>query len=163
MEILSKTWLLYRKDVLLEARTKITLLSVILFSLLVLLIFNFSFKINSSSVDSFASGILWITVSFSGVIILSRIFDHERIRWCFKGILISPADRLSVFLSKFLVHLSFTVLIELLSIALFIFLFNPKWEAFVVLKVFGIFVLSTVGFSAVGVLISTMLFNERLK
>ncbi len=163
MKLLKNTWSLFVKDILLELRTKITFTSVILFSFLVLLIFNFSFKLSAGQIDTYAAGILWITVSFAGVLALARIFDHEKIRWPLKGVMTAPLDRLSIFLSKFMIHFTFMFLIEIICLSLFIFLYNPAWGLGIVFKIMAVFLISSVGFSSLGVLVTSMLFNERLK
>lgn len=163
MKAHEKIWLLYRKDLLLEARTKITAISVFLFAFLVLLIFNFAFKINSSNVDAYASGILWITFSFSGILALSRLFDHERTKWAIRGVMMAPLDYLSIYLSKVFLHLTIMIVMEVLSVFLFVLLFNPVWDSAIIIRVILVSVLATVGFSSLGVLVSSMLFNERLK
>ena len=163
MNSFSKIFVLLKKDLFLEARTRINFVTVVLFSLLVLLIFNFSFDYIGSKVDLYAPGILWITFCFAGVLALGRIMDHEKERWALKGLLLSPLDNSLIYLSKFLLHLTIMVLAQGITLLFFIVLFNPSWTSMVVLKILCVFVVTSIGFSSIGVLVSSMLFNERLK
>ena len=113
--------------------------------------------------NNYASGVLWITFSFAGVLALSRLFDHEKERWGIKGLIMAPMDKICIYLSKFLIHYSIMLLLELAAIFIFIVLFNPNWGIIIIYKIIFVSLIATVGFSALGVLVSSMLFNERLK
>ena len=163
MNFIEKILFLYKKDLVIEFRTKITLTSILFFAFLVLLIFNFGFSEISSNANYYAPGVLWITFSFSGVLALSRIFEHEKDRWAIKGLISAPLDKLCIYFSKFLLHFTLMILMEAVALLLFLVLFNPSWSVITIIKIFSVTALATVGFSGLGVIVSSMLFNERLK
>jgi len=62
------------KDLLVEARGRETVLAGAVFALLVLVIFNFAFDLRVENVAAVAPGVLWVTVTFAGVLSLGRAF-----------------------------------------------------------------------------------------
>src|ERR1043166_4509564 len=88
------------KDVLVEARTRETILAGAVFALLVLVIFNFAFDLRVEDVAAVAPGVLWVTVTFAGVISLGRSFARERDRRTLDGLLLAPIDRSALYLAK---------------------------------------------------------------
>ena len=67
------------KEVLVEARGRETVLAGAVFALLVLVIFNFAFDLRVESVAAVAPGVLWVTVTFAGVLALGRAFARESV------------------------------------------------------------------------------------
>ena len=66
-EQLRVIWAIARKDLLLEFRTRTALLSAVVFTALVLLVFNFGRDPTAVSTLVIAPSILWITFSFAGL------------------------------------------------------------------------------------------------
>ena len=58
------------KDIKIELRTKEAFSSSFVFSVLVLVIFNFALDLTSQSAQELAAGLLWIAFSFAGVLSL---------------------------------------------------------------------------------------------
>ena len=58
------------KDLLVEARGRETVLAGAVFALLVLVIFNFAFDLRVENVAAVAPGVLWVTITFVGVLSL---------------------------------------------------------------------------------------------
>src|SRR5437763_6922335 len=88
------------KELLVESRGKETILAGAVFALLVLVIFNFAFDLRVENVAAVAPGVLWVTVTFSGVLSLGRAFARERDRRTLDGLLLAPVDRSALYLSK---------------------------------------------------------------
>ena len=62
------------KELLIEARARETVLAGGVFALLVLVVFNFAFDLRVENVAAVAPGVLWVTVTFAGVLSLGRSF-----------------------------------------------------------------------------------------
>ncbi len=92
MRFLRKVWLIIRKDLTLELRTKEILSSMFIFTLLVMVIFNFSFQGERTDIKRLSSGILWVAFTFAGVLGLSRSFIFEKDERCLDGLLLSPIN-----------------------------------------------------------------------
>ena len=100
------------KDALLELRTKDILVSVPVFALLVIVVFNFALDPTPSTVAMIAPGILWVAYTFGGVLGLNRSFAIERDRGNIHGLMLAPVGRDAIYYGKFLGNLSFMLLIE---------------------------------------------------
>src|SRR5437868_15376693 len=100
MRFLGQLRTLIWKDLLVEARARETVLAGAVFALLVLVIFNFAFDLRVENVAAVAPGVLWVTVTFAGVISLGRSFARERDRRTLDGLLLAPIDRAVLYLAK---------------------------------------------------------------
>ena len=81
---------IFWKDVMYEIRSRDTLVSVLVFSLLVIVVFNFGINPNPTNVGVFAPGILWIAFIFGGVLGFTRTFAIEKENDALNGLLLTP-------------------------------------------------------------------------
>src|SRR5689334_1912801 len=88
-----KVWAVARKDLLIELRSRDVLSSAVVFTLLVLLIFNFAIDLTGDVVRAVAPGVLWVTFIFAGMLTLGRTFARERERGALQGLMLAPIDR----------------------------------------------------------------------
>jgi len=152
------------KDLLMEFRTKQMLNSMVIFSLLVIVIFNYSFSNILFNIDvaDIAPGILWIAFTFAGMLGLSRSFSSEMEEGCLDGLKLCPVDPSTIYLGKVVSNLVIMFLIEAIIVPLFIVLFNfsdVKGLAGLVV----IILLGTIGFILVGTLFSALTVNVRTR
>jgi len=153
-----------KKDLTAEFRTKQMLNSMLMFAFLILLIFSFSFVGLRGSYDritELAPGMLWITFMFAGMLGLSRSFALEQEENCIEGLKLCPVDRSAIYIGKMLSSLVLMLIMEAISILIFMVLFtyilpNMFWLALVVL-------LGTIGFLAVGTLLSALTLNAQTR
>ena len=155
-KVLAVTW----KDVLAEMRTKEIISAVLVFTLLVIVIFNFAFGISPDLVKQVASGMLWVTFAFAGVLSLNRAFIMEKEEGCLEGLMVSPVSREVIYVGKMLGSLLFMLIIEAIALPIFAFLFNLEVFS---LQLVIIIVLTTVGFVAVGTLFSALAVNTKAR
>ena len=153
-----------KKDLTAEFRTKQMLNSMLMFAFLILLIFSFSFADLRGSHDritELAPGMLWITFMFAGMLGLSRSFALEQEENCIEGLKLCPVDRSAIYVGKMLSNLVLMLIMEAVTIPIFIVLFtytipNMFWLALVML-------LGTIGFLAVGTLLSALTLNAQTR
>ncbi len=153
---LAITW----KDLISEMRTKEIVFTVLVFSLLVIVIFNFTTGFTQEMIDVAAPGLLWATFSFSGVLSLNRTFVKEKENGCLDALMASPISREAIYIGKVMGSAIFMLAIELIAIVLFSFLFNINVFRFPILV---ITLLATIGFSAVGALFAALSTNTRAR
>ena len=91
------------KDILLEIRSKDTIISVLVFGALLAILFNFALNINPRQISEIAAGIIWVSFAFSAILIMNRTFMREQEQGSLEGLLLSPISRDVIFLSKVLV------------------------------------------------------------
>jgi len=153
-----------KKDLTAEFRTKQMLNSMLMFALLIILIFSFSFKDslgNHDRITELAPGMLWITFIFAGMLGLSRSFALEQEGNCIEGLLLCPVDRSTIYVGKLISNLVLMLIIEIPAIPIFMFLFsytfvNLFWLVLVIL-------LGTIGFLTVGTLLSALTLNATTR
>ncbi|HEU5330990.1 MAG: heme exporter protein CcmB [Thermomicrobiales bacterium] len=155
-----KVWAIARKDLLIELRSRDVLSSAIVFTLLVLLIFNFALDLTGDTVRAVAPGILWVTFIFAGMLTLGRTFARERERGALQGLLLAPLDRGALFLAKLVVNLVLLALVEVIAAPAFGALYNLPLRPGPLLLVI---VLGTLGFAAVGTLFAAVAANTRAR
>ena len=85
------------KDILLEARTKDIVVAVLVFSLLVIVIFNFAIDPTPRLVAIVAPGVLWVAIVFGGVLGMTRSFALEKDSGNLHGLMLAPVSRDSIF------------------------------------------------------------------
>jgi heme exporter protein B len=149
------------KDIAAELRTREMLSSMGVFSILVIVVFNFAFELTERQVVLTATpGALWVTIVFAGMLGLNRSLAVELDKGCLDGLLLTPVDRSAIFIGKALGNALFMLVVEVIILPLFVVLFNvPLIQPWVVLIV----VLGTLGFAGVGTLLSSMAVNTRAR
>jgi hypothetical protein len=100
------------KDILSEYRSREVVVTMIVFALLVIVMFNFAFELGERWKASVGSGILWTAILFSSVLGMNRTFALEKEGECIQGLLLSPADRSALFLGKLAANLIFLLILE---------------------------------------------------
>lgn len=155
-KVMAITW----KDTLSELRTKEIVFSVLAFTLLVIVVFNFAFGSNQEVMNQVAPGILWVTFTFAGVLSLNRSFIPEKEEGCLEGLMICPVSRDAIYVGKMLGSLLFMLVIEAVALPIFALLFNIPVLS---LQIVSITILATIGFVAVGTLFSALAVNTRAR
>ena len=155
-KVVAITW----KDTISELRAKEIVSSVLVFTLLVIVIFNFAFGSSQEALVLVAPGILWVTFAFAGVLSLNRSFIPEKEQNCLAGLMACPVSREVIYVGKMLGSLLFMLIMEAIALPIFAFLFNLPVLS---LQLVTITVLATVGFVAVGVLFSALAVNTRAR
>ncbi|MBD3336214.1 MAG: hypothetical protein GF355_11925 [Candidatus Eisenbacteria bacterium] len=152
---------LIRKDLVVELRSREALLSMGFFALLVVVLFGFTME--ARRVDPVvAPGMLWVAFSFAGVLGLNRTFGVERENGCLTGLMLCPVDRSAVFLAKMITNTVFMGLVELVTLPVFAALLRVDLLAHLGPVVWITF-LGTLGFAAVGTLLSAVASQARAR
>ncbi len=157
---LGAIWAIVRKDMMLELRTKDFVVSVFVFSLLVIVIFSFAIEPTPQIVERVAPGVMWTAFIFGGVLGLTRSFALEREGGNLRGLLVAPVPRDAVYMGKMLASFLFMMLVELLVFPAFGMIFDlPLLQPALI----PVALLATLGIAAVGTLFSAMAVNTRAR
>ena len=160
MAFLRKVLAVLIKDVRAEIRTKDIFSAMLVFALLSVVIFQFAFDLRVDNVRQVVPGVLWVSITFAGILGLNRSFVLEKDKGSLEGLLLTPVDRGAIYLGKMLANLVFIVVVEMFIIPLSSIFFNvPLWLPSILLAV----ALGTVGFAAVGTVFSAMSVNTRAR
>jgi heme exporter protein B len=124
------------------------------------LIFQFAFDLRADNVRLVLPGVLWIAITFAGVLGLNRSFILEQDRGSLEGLLLAPMDRSAIYFGKLIGNLLFIFIVELLLLPLMTVLFNVWLLSPALLLVVA---LGTIGYAAVGTLFAALSINTRAR
>jgi heme exporter protein B len=153
-------WLILRKDLTVEVRSREIAYTTLFFAVSCVMIFAFALVREGQPPEDGAAAILWISIAFAGTLALGRTFERERQAETLRALLLAPAPRPAVYVGKLLSIVMLLAAAELVLIPLVTLLFQaplldrPLWLAAIVLA-------GTVGFAAVGTLFAAMLVRAR--
>ncbi len=150
------------KDLKIELRTREAFTASFVFSVLVLVIFNFTMDLTSDEALKLGAGFLWVAFAFAGILSLNRSFALEKAENCLHGLLLAPIDRGGIFLGKFIANTAFMLATEIIVLPLFAIFFNVDISGHLGL-LFLILVLGTIGFSSVGTLFAAIAVHTRMR
>lgn len=159
-DALRHAWLIARKDLLVEFRSRTAILSAAVFTVLVLMVFNFGRDPTAVAAIDLAPSILWVTFTFAAMLALNRAFQLELENQALDGLLLAPISRVSIYLGKLIANLTFVATVEAIGLPLFALFFNVRVLP-VVVPLAVVIALATVGFVAVGTLFSAMTARTR--
>jgi heme exporter protein B len=149
-----------RKDLSAEFRSRELLSAMLVFSLLVIIIFNFALELDPSMRKEVTSGVLWTTFAFAGTLGLNRSMAVEKDRGCLDGLLLAPVDRSAIYFGKVISNLVFMFIVEACVLPIYsalyaVNLFNPG--------LLLIILLGSIGYTAVGTLLASMAVQARTR
>ena len=121
------------KDIRLEWRSKDALNSMLFFSLLVVVIFSFSFAPNAEESRQIAGGLVWTAFLFASVVALNQTWARELRNQVLDAYRVSPAPPNGLFLAKALGNFLFVTVLEAVMTPLFVVFYNlralgPAWQ-----------------------------------
>src|SRR3954464_5695689 len=155
------SWLIARKDLAIEFRTRTAFFSALVFALLGLTIFYFAWDATAVAAIDLAPGVLWVIFTFSGLLGLQRSFGVEQADRAMDALLAAPVDREAIYLGKALANVLFVAGVQAISLPALALFYNVPLGT-VWLPLAGIALLAAVGIVAVGTLFSAMAVNTRL-
>jgi heme exporter protein B len=159
--LLGDAFLIARKDLTIEFRTRSAFLSVLVFALLGIVIFFFAWDPTAVAAPDLAPGVLWVIFTFSGLLGLHRSFGIEQEERAIDGLLASPASREAIFLGKAFANLVFVVAVQVIAIPAVSLFYNLPLAG-IALPLAAVALLAAIGLVAVGTLFSAIAANTRL-
>ncbi len=148
------------KDFAAELRNRELLGAMLVFSALVILVFNFALDLQVQLRATLSSGVLWVTLAFAGTLGLNRSMAMERERGGLDGLLLAPVDRSALYFGKTIANLLFILLVAAIMIPFFGALYNVNLLHPGLLLVV---LLGVTGYSAVGTLLAAMAVQTRTR
>jgi heme exporter protein B len=121
------------KDIRLEWRSRDAINSMLFFSLLVVVIFSFSFDPNAEESREIAGGLIWVAFLFAAVVALNQTWARELRNQVLDAYRVSPAPANGLFLSKALGNFILVSVLEAVMAPLFTIFYNlralgPAWQ-----------------------------------
>ena len=117
-------WLVMRKDLTVEMRSREIVYTTAFFAASCILVFAFGFVREGRPVDDVSAGILWIAIAFAGTLALGRTFERERTNETLQALMLAPGDRPAVYAGKLLGILTLLGLVEVLIVPMVALMFQ---------------------------------------
>jgi heme exporter protein B len=148
------------KDLRAEFRSRELFSAMLVFSLLIILIFNFALELDVKTRRSVTAGVLWATFAFAGTLGLNRSMAIEKDRGCMDGLLLAPVDRSAIYFGKVISNLIFMLIVEVIVL--------PVYSALYTINLFQpglilVILLGSIGYVGVGTLLSAMSVQTRTR
>ena len=157
---LATAWLITRKDLVIEFRSREVVYTTLFFAVSCVLVFAFSFVKEGVAAQDAAAGILWIAIAFSGTLALGRAFERERQNDTLRALMLTPVDRPAVYIGKLAGVLALLAVVEAIVTPLVALMFGaPVLDHALLLA--ALLAAGTIGFAAVGTLFAAMLVRAR--
>ena len=153
-------WLIVRKDLMIEVRSREIAYTTLFFAVSCVLVFAFALVREGEPPEDAAAAVLWVAIMFAGNLALGRAFERERSSETLRALLLAPASRPAVYVGKLVGIVGLLVAAELILVPLIAFLFQspllgrPLWLTAIVFA-------GTIGFASVGTLFAAMLVRAR--
>jgi len=161
IDVLRAAWLIARKDVVVEFRSRELAYTTLFFAVACVLVFAVAFVDEmGNAIQGAPEGILWVAIAFSGTLALGRTFERERQSETLRALLLSPIERPAVYLGKLTALLMLMFAVEAIVVTLVVFMFRAEFGAAPWLLM-ALVVSGTIGFAAVGTLFGAMLSRLR--
>ncbi len=157
---MSVIWAIIVKDFQMEFRTKESVTAMWIFSLLIFVIFNFTFEISRLLLLQISPGLLWVAFIFSGMLGLNRSFQVEKENGNLRGIALTPADPGLVYFGKFISTTLFMLIFEALIFPLFIIFYDIQLS-FLSFWIVPIALLGTIGFTSLGTILAAIAIHAK--
>lgn len=148
------------KDLIAELRSKELVSGMLVFSLLVIFIFNFSLELSPSTRASVTAGVLWVTIIFAGTIGLNRSMAVEKDRGCLDGLLLAPVDRTAIYFGKSIANWIFMLIVAAIILPVYSLLYNNN---IISIGLIFVILLGSEGYVAIGTLLSSMAVQARTR
>ena len=139
--------ILIKKDLKIEMQSKETIVTLCLFSMVIITVFALTTENNSLINQSFGSGIIWSSVIFAGSIAMVKFFYHEEQNKTLQSLILMPIPSEIILFSKSITFLLFLSISEIIIFLISTVLFNLNIFTFNVLLASLIF---NIGYSFVG-------------
>jgi heme exporter protein B len=148
------------KDLRAEFRSRELFSAMLVFSLLIILIFNFALELDIKTRQSVTAGVLWATFAFAGTLGLNRSMSIEKDRGCLDGLLLAPVDRSAIYFGKVISNLAFMLIVELIVLPVYSVLYTVNLFQPGLLLVI---LLGSIGYAGVGTLLAAMSVQTRTR
>src|ERR1700758_1630300 len=161
MGLLSNAAALLDKEVRTEFRSRELLSTTIVFVLIVVVLFSFTFDPTTNESHRFGPGLLWLAFLFAASLMLQTCFLREQVNDTLSALRLAVRDPFAIFLAKIGANTLFLLLMELL-LPVFAALFNITFRG----QLPGIlltFFLGSLGISVAGTALAAISAQARMR
>src|SRR5277367_2625042 len=124
MPLLANTAVLLGKELRTEFRSRELLMTTVIFILMVIVLFSFTFDPTSAESRRFGAGLLWLAFLFAASLMLQPCFLREQANDTLSSLRLAVSDPFAIFLAKLAANTLFLLLTEVLMLPLFAVFYN---------------------------------------
>ena len=150
------------KELRVEFRSRELLGTTVVFVLIVIVLFSFTFNPTSEESRRFGPGLLWLAFLFAASLMLQSSFLREQTNDTLAALRLAPIDPFSILAGKMAANFLFLLLVEVILLPVFAVLYNVA-----ILPVLGqlllVLALGTIGLAATGTVFSAVAAQARLR
>jgi heme exporter protein B len=162
MTLLANTSVLLGKELRTEFRSRELLTTTIVFILIVLVLFSFTFDPMSEEARRFGAGLLWLAFLFAASLMLQPCFLREQTNDTLSALRLSVSDPFAILLAKLAANTLFLLITESLLLPVFAMMYGVP-----VVPVLGwlvlVFFLGSLGISIAGTALSAISSQARMR
>jgi heme exporter protein B len=161
MSELLSIFVISRKDLLQELRSKAVTVATLFFAAVVIVILAFALSSNRDLMTLAAPGVMWVALAFAGVISAAQSYQNEIEESAYEQLLLFPIPRASIFLGKLLANWLYMTLLGLIIMPVTAIFFNVTLMRLPWLLL--IIILGTLGFALVATFYAALTANLRAR
>jgi heme exporter protein B len=162
MALLSNTAVLLGKELRTEFRSRELLITTMVFILMIVVLFSFTFDPSVTESRRFGPGLLWLAFLFAASLMLQPGFLREQTNDTLSALRLSVSDPFAIFFAKLVANTVFLLVTEVLMLPVFAVLYNVR-----ILGVFPqlvlVFFLGSVGVAIPGTAFSAISAQARMR
>lgn len=162
MGLLSNTAVLLGKELRTEFRSRELLTTTVVFILIVVALFSFTFDPTSSESRRFGPGLLWLSFLFAASLMLQPCFLREQNNDTLSALRLSVSDPFAIFLAKLIANTVFLLFTEMLMLPIFAVLYNVHILS-VLAQLVLVFLLGSLGVAIPGTAFSAISAQARMR
>jgi heme exporter protein B len=162
MAVLSNTAVLLGKELRTEFRSRELLTTTVVFILIVIVLFSFTFEPTSDESRRFGPGLLWLAFLFAASLMLQPCFLREQTNDTLSALRLAVSDPFAIFLAKLAANTLFLLLTELFLLPFFALMYNLRIVG-VLPWLILVFVLGSLGISIAGTALSAISAQARMR
>ncbi|MGH9574304.1 MAG: heme exporter protein CcmB [Candidatus Acidiferrales bacterium] len=162
MRGLRAAFTLFAKECRLEFRTRELLTATVVFSLIIIVFFNFAFDPTPVEARRFGPGLLWIAFFFAGSLMVNPSFAREQTNDTLDALRMAPIPSFAVLSAKILANLVFLSIAEAILVPVFSLFYNVSLVGILGRLVLVLF-LGTVGLVTTGTVFSAISAHARMR
>jgi heme exporter protein B len=154
--------ILLAKELRLEFRTRELLSTTIVFALVVVVLFSFTFDPTAAESRRYGPGLLWIAFLFAGSLMLHPSFGREQLNDTLDALRMAPVPSFAILLGKMLANFVFMSVAEAVLVPVFAVLYNVSLSG-VVGRLVVVLALGTLGLVVTGTVFSAISAHARMR
>jgi len=162
MGLLSNTGVLLGKELRTEFRSRELLTTTVIFILIVIVLFSFTFDPTSAESRRLGAGLLWLAFLFAASLMLQPCFLREQTNDTLSALRLAVSDPFAILLAKVAANTLFLLVTEVLMLPIFSVLYNVP-----IFRVLGalllVFFLGSLGVAIAGTALSAISAQARMR